>query len=127
MKPGAPSGGRSLINIDLAPREAACGRAGPGHPHRGLIKLGSTAQPRHQGAADSGVLQSKKGPHRPGWSLLPGWWGQSRPMTFIVVQDAGGVPSNPLPPPDAHQQPQGLVTRHPGLPQTWASSLSQGE
>lgn len=62
MKPGAPSGGRSLINIDLAPREAACGRAGPGHPHRGLIKLGSTAQPRHQGAADSGVPRAKKAP-----------------------------------------------------------------
>lgn len=127
MKPGAPSGGRSLINIDLALREAARWRVGPGHPRCGLIKLGSTAQPGHQGAADSGVLRSKKGPHKPGWSLLPDQWGQSRPMTFIVVQDTGRVLSNPLPPPDAHQQPQGLVTRHPGLPQTCASSLSQGE
>lgn len=35
MKPAAAGGGgvcRSLINIDLAPKEAACRRADPGHP-----------------------------------------------------------------------------------------------
>lgn len=49
VKPEAPEelrgGGGSLINIDLAPKEAAHWRAGSGHPRRGPIKLGSTAQP----------------------------------------------------------------------------------
>lgn len=73
MKPEALEGDRSLINIDLAPREAACKRAGPGHPRRGLIKSGSTAQPGRQGVAGSGALLSKR-PHRPGGSLLPDQW-----------------------------------------------------
>lgn len=54
VKPEALEGGRSLINIDLAPREAACRRADPGHPRRGLIKSGSTAQPGRRGVAGSG-------------------------------------------------------------------------
>lgn len=47
MKPEGPgeSEGRSLINIDLAAEEAALWRARSGHPRRGPIKLGSTAQP----------------------------------------------------------------------------------
>lgn len=49
MKPEAPGelgvGGGSLINIDLAPKEAAHWRASSGHPRRGPIKLGSTTQP----------------------------------------------------------------------------------
>lgn len=50
VKPEAPGAGdRSLINIDLVPREAARGRAGPGHPRRSLIKSGSTAQPDAKG------------------------------------------------------------------------------
>lgn len=44
--------GRSLMNIDLVPREAARGRAGPGHPRCGLIMSGSTAQLRHHGETD---------------------------------------------------------------------------
>lgn len=50
VKPEAPGAGdRSLINIDLVPREAARGKAGPGHPRRSLIKSGSTAQPDAKG------------------------------------------------------------------------------
>lgn len=60
--PGVGVGGRSLINIDLAPKEAARWRAGPGHPHRGPIKSGSTAQPGRQGATGSGVLLSQRPP-----------------------------------------------------------------
>lgn len=72
MKPEAPgAGGRSLINIDLVLREAARGRTGPGHPRRGLIKSGSTAQPGRQGVAGSRGLLNQR-PHRPGRSLLPG-------------------------------------------------------
>lgn len=88
VKPEAPRGCRSLINIDLALKEAARGRAGPGHPRRGLIKSGSTAQPGRQGPAGSGVLLGKRPPQA---RLEPASWpaGQSSPIKFIAVQGAG--------------------------------------
>lgn len=94
VKPEAPrEGGRSLINIDLAPREAALGRAGPGHPRRGLIKSGSTAQPRR---LRGGRLRDTLEPTPP--TPIPAWLepasrpaGQSRPLKFIAVQGAGRV------------------------------------
>lgn len=84
MRPEALEGGRSLINIDLAPREAACRRASPGHPRRGLIKSGSTAQPGRQGAAGSGVLPSKRPPQA--WWEPASWpMGQRRAIKFTAV------------------------------------------
>lgn len=76
------------MNIDLVPREAARGRAGPGHPRRGLIKLGSTAQLRHQEETGLGGLLSQRAP----WAQLePASWpaGQIRPLKFIAIQGAG--------------------------------------
>lgn len=66
VKPEALEGSRSLINIDLALREAAYRRTDPGHPRRGLIKSGSTARPGRRGEAGSGVPLSKRPPRA--------WW-----------------------------------------------------
>lgn len=88
---GWGEGGRSLINIDLAPREAAHGRAGPGHPRCSLIKSGSTAQPGRRGVAGSGVLLSKKHHHHHHTTPPPQAWLEpaSWPGRFIAVQGAG--------------------------------------
>lgn len=60
-----------------------------------------------------GGLLSQRAPQT---QLEPVSWpvGQSRPLKFIAVQGAGGIPSNPLPPPDFHQ-PQGLANKAPQL------------
>lgn len=104
---GVGAGCGSLINIDLAPREAARGRAGPGHPRRGLIKSGSTAQPGRQGAAGSGVFLSKSLPQPPGLAGACFPAGQNWPIKFIAVQGAAWVLSNPLPPPAPGCRQQG--------------------
>lgn len=81
VKPEALEGDRSLINIDLAPREAVCRTTDPGHPRRGLIKSGSTAQPGRRGVASLGVLLSKRPPQA--WrSLLPDQWVREGPLNL---------------------------------------------
>lgn len=49
------------MNIDLVPREATRGKAGPGHPRCVLIRSGSTAQLRPRGGW-LGSAPEQKGP-----------------------------------------------------------------
>lgn len=123
VRPEALEGGRSLINIDLAPREAACWRAGPGHPRRGLIKSGSTAQPGRQGRLAQECSRAR-GPHKPGGSLLPGQWVREGLLNLqqfkVQAESHEPVPSTRHPPaPGSSQRGTQPCPRS-------ASSLSHG-
>lgn len=98
---GTREGCRSLINIDLAPKEAACWRADPGHPRCGPIKSGSTVLPRRQGTTGSRVLPKERAHRREPTSCLVGHCKPIRPTVVrgrqITIQFSCFVRHSPAP------------------------------